>query len=602
MKRVGKHSAHARRRGVALLYAVFGAFVAASMVSVMLTMASVTRRGAGLKQAKMQAMYLAEGAIEAAKKDVQEAIANWQEPPTEGQVTIGNQLVTYTITPTGLSGIVTEDTGIQTLTTGYELIATATLDRAQHQAHRIINAQATPIFQFAVFYTNDLEIQPGPNMTLGGRVHSNRNMFLGSDNTLTMNTNYVRSVGRIFRRRKDNTNSSGTVKIRKWVENPYDTSVPTEYVDMLSRSQMSSMGATSASGYDSSYSSGYDANGDGDFIDTGELLPFAAGALEYWSEASSEINDGNTVLTGQHGVTEAVSPNIGSIKMYEPSDVGDYNFDSATGRYVLATTPGTGSFSRGFYHDHADVSIIVNADGTDWEAYSPTGFDLKPALEFAHAVSLSDIYDARQSDDAQSVPIVKVDMNALNRSGVFPANGLLYASHYDMGEGIDAKGIQLVNASELNASLTVVTEGSAYIQGDFNTQNKKGAAVIGDAVNLLSNAWDGSKTQGTLPTADHTTYNVAIITGNHETAGSHYNGGLENLPRFHERWSGKNCVILGSFVNTWSSEYATGQWSYGGDRYNAPNRRWAYDPMFNDVANLPPFTPMAVSAEDIVSW
>ena len=31
-------------------------------------------------------------------------------------------------------------------------------------------------------------------------------------------------------------------------------------------------------------------------------------------------------------------------------------------------------------------------------------------------------------------------------------------------------------------------DGGVYVQGDYNTDNKKAAAVIGDAVNLLSNA------------------------------------------------------------------------------------------------------------------
>jgi hypothetical protein len=29
---------------------------------------------------------------------------------------------------------------------------------------------------------------------------------------------------------------------------------------------------------------------------------------------------------------------------------------------------------------------------------------------------------------------------------------------------------------------------------------------------------------------------------------------------------------------------------------------WDYDPAFNNVAGLPPFTPLAVSAVDVVSW
>ena len=171
-----------------------------------------------------------------------------------------------------------------------------------------------------------------------------------------------------------------------------------------------------------------------------------------------------------------------------------------------------------------------------------------------------------------------------------------------MGEGTDAKGVQLVNGAELGSNLTVVTDGAAYVQGDYNTVSKKNAAVMADAVNLLSNAWDGSKVAGTLPIADDTTFNTAIVTGNYVTEGAVYNGGLENLPRFHEAWSNKDCNINGSFVNSWESEFATGLWKYGSDRYKAPRRNWAYDTRFNSVANLPPFTPMAVTAKDVVSW
>jgi hypothetical protein len=87
-----------RRRGVAIIYAVFGAFVAASMVAVMLTAASVTHTESELKADKLQASYLAEGAVEAAKRELRSAIANWKVPPTDGQVDIDGQPVSYSIT------------------------------------------------------------------------------------------------------------------------------------------------------------------------------------------------------------------------------------------------------------------------------------------------------------------------------------------------------------------------------------------------------------------------------------------------------------------------------------------------------------------------
>jgi hypothetical protein len=213
------------------------------------------------------------------------------------------------------------------------------------------------------------------------------------------------------------------------------------------------------------------------------------------------------------------------------------------------------------------------------------------------------MYDARQANGSSTkIKLLNINMGLLAATGKFPSNGLLYAANNGEGSGLNAAGVRLTNGSTLPSKLTVVSEDPVYIKGDYNTVAKKGAAVIGDAVNLLSNAWDGSKTKGSLPAASATTYNVAMVAGNLNTTVGGYNGGLENLPRFHEDWSGKTCSIAGSFVNTWYSAFATGAWNIGGDFYNPPARLWTYDTAYNSVANLPPFTPMAVAAHDVVSW
>lgn len=597
MNRLGRASAR-RRRGVAILYSVFGAFVAGSMVLVMLTVASVSSSRAEVARNSVRADYLAEGAIEAAKKVVQESIANWKEPPEEGTAEIGGVVVPYTIEATGEEAVATDAAGIQTIVQGFEIRATAEVEDAQSTAYRLINAESTPVFQFAVFYTEDLEILPGPSMELGGRVHTNGDMYLGCGNTLTMDTNYVRAVGGIYRQRKDRDDSEGSVDIRKWVVNPFSSLEPEEFVRMNSRSQMNGLGISTDSGYDSAFTDGYDADGDGLFTGPDDWLPFGPGALDFWSEPDGyDSGSGHTVLTGQHGIQEAVSPGTGSIKMFEEAEYGDYVFNERSGKFQ-GVQPGTGTHDKGYYHENADLSIIVDGDGRTFTAYDGDGNDV--TLYVSRAVTIDEVYDARQGGD---VRVARVDLEELGSSGVFPENGLLYAGHYGMGTGTDAKGLLLENGSELASKLTSVTQGSAYVLGDYNVVNKDGSAVIADAVNLFSNAWDGSKSSGSsLPDAQDTTYNVAIITGNHETVGSAYNGGLENLPRFHERWSGKDCVINGSFVNTWQSEHATGTWKYGGSRYTAPGRVWSYDTMFNRVANLPPFTPMVVTAVDVVSW
>ena len=591
------------RRGMALLYTVFAVVAAATLVSTMLAMSMASDRTATTKRRNGRAQYLAEGAVEVAKREVASAIANWKVPPATGTVVIDATPVTYAIAPSGFDSIVTDAAGVQTIVTGYALEATASVEGHSFRAHRLINAESTPVFQFAVFYTDDLEINPGPSMTLGGRVRSNGDIYLNSGGTLKLNTNYLHATGGIYRNRKDApAQSQGTVDVRNWVANPFNPAEPSSYFTMMSVSQLAALGVPSTSGYDSAFT-GWDSNGDGDFDDPGDWYPWAPGALAYWSQTPSYANgQGHTVMSGVHGVTKASVPHIGSVQMYEPSPGGGYYYNSAAGQYQPAAS-GAGTHDKGFYHAAADLAVITHVLGgvMTIKAYDKAGNDVTSVV--GPALKLTQLYDARQANGSTAqVKLAQIDLSALAASGKFPPNKLLYAAHYGAGTGTNAKAIQLVNGAQLAGKLTVVSEDPLYIKGDYNTVAKKGAAVIGDAVNLLSNAWSGTKTKGNLPSASNTTYNVAILTGNQSTVGSAYNGGLENLPRFHENWTGKTCTIKGSFVNLWPSTHATAAWAYGGDRYTAPNRAWGYDTAFNSVANLPPFTPMTVIARDVVSW
>jgi hypothetical protein len=81
-----------------------------------------------------------------------------------------------------------------------------------------------PLFQFVAFYKNDLEILPGATMVLNGRVHTNGNLYVNSDATLTIADNPAQqiytvqiSAGKnIYRGRKNDTAvCGGTVTIDK---------------------------------------------------------------------------------------------------------------------------------------------------------------------------------------------------------------------------------------------------------------------------------------------------------------------------------------------------------------------------------------------------
>jgi hypothetical protein len=78
-----------------------------------------------------------------------------------------------------------------------------------------------PLLQFVAFYKNDLEIAPGPQMNLQGRVHTNANLYLNADaGPLNIQDNpavgvltvQVTAGGKIYRgRKRSSTECTGNV-------------------------------------------------------------------------------------------------------------------------------------------------------------------------------------------------------------------------------------------------------------------------------------------------------------------------------------------------------------------------------------------------------
>lgn len=181
-----------------------------------------------------------------------------------------------------------------------------------------------------------------------------------------------------------------------------------------------------------------------------------------------------------------------------------------------------------------------------------------------------------------------------------------------------ARGLKLINGSKLpSIGMTVVSPNPVYIQGDYNSgktsttqpasntaasyvppvdrpspfvsgYSHPASAVVGDAVNILSNNWNDANSL--LPKSSrlafNTTINTAIVAGNVPTTTSSYSGGVENFVRFHEDWSNDYLTIYGALALLYDSAQATRPWSLAD--YSPPNRRWFYDTLFMD-SNPPGF-------------
>jgi hypothetical protein len=211
-------------------------------------------------------------------------------------------------------------------------------------------------------------------------------------------------------------------------------------------------------------------------------------------------------------------------------------------------------------------------------------------------VTTKSFYDKREE---ATINVTEVDVAALQACGEAPTNGILYVYQ----DGLN-KGIRLVNGTELpSQGFTVVSENPVYVQGDYNTVNKVPAAVLADAITVLSNNWgpNDSDNKGNQVTsnrpATNTTVNAAFALGpSAESQVGQGNGQLENVIRFLENWKGKTFTYNGAIIALWHSQQATGSWRCCGDSgdnyYRPPNRNWAYDPIFN--TSLAPGTPMGI--------
>lgn len=622
--------------GAAMAVALISLVVVTAFASTLLSAVRTECSGVVLENDRTQAIKAAEGALEVAENQLITQMTSYQPFPAPplgnpfqelaGTSNVGCFPVSWSAskgTTAGAGGqqaaippasSIDPMTGLTLTIEPHALVANVSIGTSTLRMRRYIDTLKAPIFQFLSYYANDLEILPGPPMTLSGRIHTNGDLYCAPGASLSVATHYLRTAHNLRRHRKDDgTMPSGWIEIQNAVTNGL--------VTLPSKSDLAAAGVSSLYGIDSSFT-GWDIDGDQLFDKPGEIPPFA--------NAVQQLFQG-TLQTGEHGVQPLAAPGVGSIQMFEPVQGGDWLPGPGPLGYVPAPA-GTGTHAKGYFHKNADLVVIgtrvFNKLGVDVTTQMPAGF-----------VTTRTLWDQRQGKTLTCTQINvgmlgDMDGNPSTKDPcpLYPGNGLLYVARTD-ATASQPNGVVLTNGKEIgipdrwNSSnyggsnpaypgpppagafpfgpaellgLTVVTPDPLYVHGDYNTRAKKPCAAMTDAINLLSNAWDFTKTQNQIKTASATTYNLAMITGNTSTTPGGYNGGFENLPRFHENWTGKNCTITGSFVNTFLSALAKAPWVYGGAFYSAPNRIWSYETMY-DQGKLPPFTPMVVTTRT-VAW
>lgn len=221
--------------GGALLGAVVTLVVMMSLAAVMAVNTTSETRLRGAFGHAVTGFYAAESGLNMGMAQVKNAFLDYNVPAAADfaprSVEIGDRSVTYALAErTGNPRTVVVPAGepfagVNSQQYGYVVSSEARNrlgDREATVAAEFL-VSYIPLFQFIAFYTNDLEVLPGPNMRLTGRIHTNGNLYLGTgaalrvedDPAAGMHTVQVSAGGNIYRGRKDRNLCEGQVFIDK---------------------------------------------------------------------------------------------------------------------------------------------------------------------------------------------------------------------------------------------------------------------------------------------------------------------------------------------------------------------------------------------------
>ena len=601
----------ADRRGLALvatllILALIGVLVAAASRA---TLSAV--RTSGLDYHEARVFYAAEAGAEAALAHLELAlhdgyladdeIADISPPALEGfsydsfAVEKVGAATVETITDGPFTGLyaLTQNVDVFSLAADVNGTVSGVVLRAK--------AQAIPIFQFGVFFEQDLEATNGPPMEFAGRVHSNGNIYLSSNNAWYREM--VTTPNKVFHDRKDNHSILSGVFINDAVGNEVA-------LDFDSRTH------PDPEAFKTESCAKFDCRLQTDAFEVDSLrLPLPEGVPAYELIRPREDSDGD----GERSVKFAWSADA-----YVTVDLTLIEDKSAV------CGVGTGPWPR----------ITVDRDG----GQPAPGADLCEIFKW----EWSGFYDGRENElkDVLNIDVFELaswvgadparTMEVIYVEFVVPPDISTYSSELRdliLDATVDP-AVRLINATQLPNRMTVATDWPTYVRGDYNSFEKKPAAVAGDGITILSNAWQDDQNrpdagtftvcQGkvsvgnpcdeyidwaaawTRSNAAETRVNGAILAGHwptpcdHEVGGcpggyaDFYGGGIENFPRFLERWrdgGGAKIVFhyLGALVSPFTSQKTTGTWN--GTYYVPPQRDWAFDTDFRNPELLPPGTP-----------
>jgi Tfp pilus assembly protein PilX len=430
----------------------------------------------------------------------------------------------------------------------------------EYRAGRRFVRSETSILQYSVFYQDDLELASGSDMIINGPVSTNGSAYIGAQSGVDIIITDQLSVFNGFNGASDTTSGttmrkpgapgSSTLHAPIFDRNPHDTTTPDQATARASQVEKLTSPENFVGG-----------------VNIGKALTDYPDAYEN----AAGVTDANEVYRSiiapppkeTDGTAIPEDPTVASRRMYNRAGIVVTIAEALDG--TISVNVGTPTNPTAY---NATVASNIN--------------DIIPVAERRKS-----LYDKREGREIKTTTL---DVGALNTAlGTLSTlssayNGVVYI--HDETSGArgpgDGSGIRLKNA-ETTPNLTdvngqpkgfaVVSNNALYVQGDYNTAEitdasgtrTNPAALMADAVTLLSEGWNDDNATGTsevrraVPegTSTSMTINSAILTGNTPSSATPpvNSGGVQNLVRLMEDWSGYRIAIKGSMGQLFTSKY-----------------------------------------------
>ncbi|HVU27861.1 MAG TPA: hypothetical protein VHG71_09020 [Verrucomicrobiae bacterium] len=467
--------------------------------------------------------------------------ANW----TTNIVLLGNQYQ-------GLFGAVAQCTVIATATPSNQLYNVPATVKEEFQLASI------PIFQFAIFYNLNMEIDPGAAMSITGPVFSNGGIWAGTGN-LTFNST-VKAVNSIYTSSTNFPDPFGPKSKTDSGLPTFNGGTPLGGQDALSMPIGTNTSATAVR----------DLLG----LPPTNVVGTSLQGQQYFYNAADLI-----VSNSSSGVISNYYRNQDGSLSYIAPDVATY------------TTNGSGS-SKTITTNYNNYSFVTNVSFYDYRE--------------GKTVSAVQV-DVSALNKWLTNNTTGIQKNTINNTDKGHAINSIYVYNNATASSTKLPSVRMVNGSVLpSAGLTVVTPDPLYVLGNYNatgsavgttnTANTAPAALMGDSLTILSTNWNDSKYTNGYSLSNRnpsaTTVNAAAFEGIVQSTTNDYSGGVENFLRLLENWGSSTALTYnGSIVVMFPSQFATNRWQQTGNYYNAPKRAWAFDLNFKQQSKTPPLTP-----------